>query len=221
MAAKTIDWDFELHYSRKVAPLMPEAPWVLRVTDLSDKPSPVFVIKQRRTVPLKPSRNGQSKKPKRKAQNQGSLFGDAPAEKVILQERGLIYGNSQRRCLPVLREIVSRVQDSHQVGLELQRLLPLDRIQFRGNLPLDDESGCKLTLIFKLQERVKELDRVELIARRVERFTREEAAYWFSRISNFGDDANRWAVSGMKIVLGGQAKDKGVDRMLEQLRSSK
>jgi hypothetical protein len=220
MATKTLDWDFELHYSRKLAPLVPEAPWVLRVTDLSGKPPPVFVMKQRRTVPLEPSRNGRSKKPKKKRQDEGSLFGDATAEKVILQERGLIYGDSQRRCLPVLREIVSRVQDSRHVGLELQRLLP-DRIQFRGNLPLDDEAGCKLTLIFKLQERVKELDRVELIARRVERFTREEAAYWLSRISNFGDDANRWAVSGMKIVLGGQAKDEGVDRMLEQLRSGK
>jgi hypothetical protein len=220
MPAKTIDWDFELHYSRKVAPLVPEAPWVLRVTDLSDKPSPVFVIKQRRSVPLEASRNGRGKKSKRKTQHQASLFGETPAEKVILQERGLIYSDSQRRCLPVLREIVSRVQDRHQVGLELQRLLPEGRIQFRGNLPLDDEAGCKLTLIFKLQERVKELDRVELIARRVERFTREEAAYWLSRISNFGDVANRWAVSGLKIVLGGQAKDKGVERMLERLRGS-
>lgn len=221
MAVKTIDWDFELHYSRRVAPQIPEAPWVLRVTELSDKPSPVFVIKQRRNVPLDSSRNGRGKKSKRKLQDQASLFGQAPAEKVILQERGLIYGDSQRRCLPVLREIVSRVQDAHQVGLELQRLLPEGRIQFRGNLPLDDEAGSKLALIFKLQERVKELDRVELIARRVERFTREEAGYWLSRISNFGDDANRWAVSGMKIVLGGQAKDKGVDQMLEQLRSSR
>jgi hypothetical protein len=220
MAAKTIDWDFELHYRRKVAPLVPDAPWVLRVTDLRDKPSPVFVMKQRRAVPLEPLRNGRGKKPKKKTRAEGSLFGDAPEEKVILQERGLIYGNSLRRCLAVIREIVARVQDSHHVGLELQRLLP-DRIQIRGNLPLDDEAGCKLTLIFKLQERVKELDRVELIARRVERFTREEAAYWLSRISNFGDDANRWAVSGLKIVLGGQAKDKGVERILEQLRSSK
>ena len=165
MPVKTIDWDFELHYRRKVAPLVPDAPWMLRVTDLSDKPSPVFVIKQRRTVPLEPSRNGQGKKSKRSAQNQGSLFGDSAAEKVILQERGLIYGESQRRCLPVLREIVSRVQDDHQAGLELQRLLPLDRIQFRGNLPLDDESGCKLTLIFKLQERVKELTALHKSAR--------------------------------------------------------
>jgi hypothetical protein len=221
MPAKTVDWDYETHYARKVAPLLAEAPWVLRVTDRKGKPSPVLILQQRRTVPVQPSGNGRAQKSRKKKAAQPNLFGGAPTEEVILQDRGLLYGESQRRVLPVLRTIVSRVQDDRHVGLELQRLLPLERIEFRGNLPLDDESGCKLTLIFKLQERVKELDRVELIARRVERFTREEAAYWVSRISNFGDDANRWAISGMKIVLGGQAKDNGVERMLEELRSSK
>jgi hypothetical protein len=221
MPTKTADWDYETHYARKVVPLLVDAPWVLRVTDRKDKPSPVLIIQQRRTVPVQTSGNGQARGSRKKKTPQASLFGAAPTEEVILQDRGLLYGEPQRRVLPVLRTIVARVQDDRQVALELQRLLPLERIEFRGNLPLDDESGSKLALIFKLQERVKELDRVELIARRVERFTREEAAYWVSRISNFGDDANRWAISGMKIVLGGQAKDKGVERMLEQLRSSK
>ena len=83
MATKTVNWDFELHYSRKVAPLLPEAPWVFRITDLSGKPSPVFVMKQRRTVPLEPSRNGRSKKSKKTNQTVGSLFEDSPPEKVI------------------------------------------------------------------------------------------------------------------------------------------
>ena len=43
-----------------------------------------------------------------------------------------------------------------------------DRRRGRGNLPLDDEAGCKLALMFKLQERIKELDRVELLARRID-----------------------------------------------------
>ena len=41
-----------------------------------------------------------------------------------------------------------------------------------------EEAGAKLALIFRLQERVTDVDRVELIAQRVARFTREEAAYW-------------------------------------------
>jgi hypothetical protein len=112
------------------------------------------------------------------------------------------------------------VQDAWHQPLELQPYLTEQGLPFRGNLPLDDEAGCKLALIFKLQERVKEIDRVELIARRADRFTREEAAYWLSRISNFGDDANRWASSGLRIMLGGHAKDPAVERMLERLRES-
>jgi hypothetical protein len=110
------------------------------------------------------------------------------------------------------------VQDAWHQPLELQPYLTEKGLPFRGNLPLDDEAGCKLALIFKLQERVKEIDRVELIARRADRFTREEAAYWLSRISNFSDDANRWASSGLRIMLGGHAKDPAVERMLERLR---
>lgn len=221
MATKTIDWDFELHYRRQVEPLIADAPWQLRVTDRKGKPSPVLLIKQRRTVPVQPLRNDGGKKSKKKKTKSEVSIAGAAAEKVIWQDHGLIYGSSLRRCLPAMREIVSRVKDRHQIGLELQRLLPLDRIPFRGNLPLDDEAGCKLALIFRLQERVKELERVELIALRVATFTREEASYWLSRMTNFGEDANRWAVSGLKIVLGGQAKDQGVERMLQQLHGNK
>ena len=92
------------------------------------------------------------------------------------------------------------------------------RIDFRGNLPLDEEAGCKLSLIFKLQERIKELDRVELIARRVDRFTREEAAYWYSRMTSFGEAANRWAAAGMKVMLAGQPHDPHIEKMIEEMR---
>jgi len=112
------------------------------------------------------------------------------------------------------------VQDAWHQPLELQQYLTAQGLTFRGSLPLDAEAGCKLALIFKLQERVKEMDRVELIARRADRFTHEEVAYWLSRISHFGDDANRWAISGLRIVLGGHAKDPAVERMLERLRES-
>jgi hypothetical protein len=60
------------------------------------------------------------------------------------------------------------------------------------DLPLDEVAGAKLGLIFRLQERLTDLDRVDLIARRVARFTREEAVYWLSRTTSFEPDANRW-----------------------------
>jgi hypothetical protein len=218
MSAK-ITWDRELHYQRRVAPLVNEAPWVLRVTQWKGKPSPLFLLRQRRTVPLESQRKS-NRKGKRNREDQPTFFGpEKPADRTVLHDRGLCHGDAQRRCLPVLRAILARVPDLNQAPLELERFLPQGRIEFRGNLPLDEEAGSKLALIFKLQERIKDLDRVELVARRVERFTREEAAYWLSRITNFGADANRWAVSGLRIVLGGQPKDKAVGRMLEKLRS--
>ena len=78
---------------------------------------------------------------------------------------------------------------------------------------------AKLALIFRLQERIPDIDRAELIAYRVLMFSREEALYWFSRITDFGPDANRWDISGLRLMLGGQPGDAGVGRMLEKLRT--
>ena len=60
---------------------------------------------------------------------------------------------------------------------------------------------------------------MELIARRIGRFTREEASYWHSRMTSFSPAANRWALAGMKIMLGGTSGDAAVATMLEELRN--
>ncbi len=188
------------HYRQKVAPEISQSPWVLRVTEHKEKPVPVFVIKQR----LWP--------------DQRTDTDDLIAPRSVLKERGLLYGQPQRRCLPVLRTILSRVTDYRGVPLDLAQYLNGSRITFRGNLPADEEAGYKLGLIFKLAERIKEMDRVELLARRVDRFTREEAGYWYSRMTTFGDAANRWAAAGMKIMLAGQPHDAHIETMLDELR---
>lgn len=193
------DVDLASHYARRIKPLLHDTPWVLRITEWQDKPPPLLIVRQRRALADDRHSNGQQ---------------------TTFVDRGCLYGEAQRRCLPTLRKILARVQDTWHQPLELQQYLTTEGLTLRGNLPLDAEAGCKLALICKLQERVKELDRVELIARRVDRFTHEEAAYWLSRISNFGDDANRWAISGLRIMLGGQARDPAVERMLERLRES-
>jgi hypothetical protein len=192
----------QVHYHKMVKPELAKAPWVLRITEHKDKPVPVFLIKER-ILP-----------------DQRTDTDDLVAPRSILRERGLIYGPSQQRCLPVLRKILARVNDYAGIPMELQQFLNGTRINFRGNLPLDDEAGYKLALIFKLQERIKEADRVELIARRVNRFTREEAGYWYSRITTYGDAANRWAMAGMKVLLAGHPKDPNIEIMLTELRQS-
>jgi len=190
----------DIHYHKKVKPEIGNAPWVLRITEHKDKPVPVFLIKQR-ILP-----------------DQRTDTDDMKAPRSILKEKGLLYGPQQRRCLPVIKKILIRIKDGRGIPLELLQYLNGSRITFRGNLPLDEEAGYKLALIFKLQERIKELDRVELLARRVDRFTREEAGYWYSRITTYGDAANRWAMAGMKIVLAGHPKDPNVEQMLADLR---
>lgn len=195
-------WDLQQHYNQRVKPALSTAPWILRITEYADRPVPVLVVKERVLW------------------NSGQ---DNPADgnqQGELEDRGLIYGQQQRRCLPVLRTIVGRVTNDSGIPLELDRFLSEKRITFRGNLPLDEEAGCKLSLIFRLRERILEMDRVELIARRVLRFTREEAAYWYSRMTNFGEPANRWARAGMRTMLGGQPGDPAVEEILMELRST-
>lgn len=194
--------ELEAHYARRVKPEITGAPWLLRITQHKDKPVPLFIIKER-------------------FQSQQKTDPDhRTTSRSVLKERGLLYGPSQLRCLPVIRTIIGRVCDQAGIPLGLHEFLNGKRLTFRGNLPLDAEAGYKLSLIFKLQERLKELDRIELIARRVDRFTREEAGYWFSRISTYGDAANRWAMAGMKIMLAGHPKDPNIESMLENLRQS-
>ena len=190
----------EARYLQRIKKGLKKAPWALRITEHGDKPAPVMIVKER-ILP-----------------EQRDDVEDLVAPRSVLRERGLLYGPSQVRCLPMIRTILTRICDKAGIPYELHRLFQGKRIVFRGNLPLDEEAGCKLALIFKLQERIKELDRVELLARRVDRFTREEAAYWYSRITSFGDAANRWALAGMKVMLAGQPRDPNVGLMLEDLR---
>lgn len=197
--------DLHTAYERRLAPCMRRAAFVLRITEWKALPVPVLVIKERQglsqtepTSQLSLPLNGQSRS--------------------TLVERGHLAGEALRRCLPIMRCILEQVCDEMGVPAGLQRYLTQEGLKLRLSLPLDEAAGAKLALIFRLQERVHDLDRVELIARRVARFTREEAAYWLSRTTSFGADANRWALSGLRLMLGGQPKDPAVQRMLERLR---
>jgi len=197
--------DLRTHYDRRLAARWRRAPYVLRITEWKDLPVPVLVVKERQGL----SQAEQS--------SQLALPLDGQPRST-LAERGHLAGEALRRCLPILRSTLEQVCDDTGVPAGLERYLTQEGLRLRLSLPLDEEAGAKLALIFRLQERVPDLDRVELIARRVSRFTREEAAYWLSRTTSFGADANRWALSGLRVMLGGQAKDPAVQRMLERLR---
>lgn len=192
--------NLEVHFKQKIQPVLEHASWIIRITQHKDKPIPVLVVKER-AIP----------------NESVGVETNAPV-KPILKERGLMYGSALRRCLPVIRLVLSQVNDQAGIPLELHRYFTGNRIEFRGNLPLSEEAGAKLSLLFKLQERVKDIDRVELMAWRIERFSREEAIYWLTRATMYGQAVNQWAQSGMRIMLGGHPGDKTVTDMLDKLR---
>ena len=183
--------------SKRLHLMLKRTSWLLRFTEHSGKPSPVLIVKER--VPVYDD-------------------DDAIPKTFRSEERGLLYGAALRRCVPVLRYILNRVSDADGIPLGLEGLFPNGRIRFRGNVPLDEQSGAKLALLFKLRERVNDLDRVELMGWRIERFGREEANYWFSRTTQFGETGNRWALAGMRIMLGGQNDQNAITQMLEKVR---
>jgi hypothetical protein len=207
MNTMTVGSDLRTHYDRRLAGRWRRAPFFLRITEWKDLPVPVFVVKERQGLH------------EVEQSSQLALPLDGQARSTLVN-RGYLAGEAQRRCLPILRSILARVCDAMGVPIGLERYLSQEGLKLRLSLPLDEEAGAKLALIFRLQERVPDLDRVELIARRVARFTREEAAYWLSRTTSFGADANRWALSGLRVMLGGQANDPAVQRMLERMRQT-
>ena len=207
MVTATATPDLRDHYDRHLAHLWRQAPFVLRITERKDLPIPVLVIKERQGLPDHSTPSLAT--PEAQASPQGTLV-----------ELGRLSGTSMRRCLPTLRAILGRVRDTYGVPMDLQRYLTKEGLKLRLNLPLDEEAGAKLGLIFRLQGRIADLDRVELIARRLARFTREEAVYWLSRTTSFGPDANRWAIAGLRIMLAGHMKGAAVERMLERLRQT-
>lgn len=194
-------------HRRRLAGLTKAAPFVLRITRWRELAGPVLVIKERavRTQPPASSESNVVRLLRRRK----------PANLI---ERGHIAGEPQRRVLPVLKSVLGRVRDEGGVPLHLERWMTVEGLRRVVTLPLDEDAGAKLALVFRLHERIADLDRVELIARRVERLTREEANYLLSRTTRFDPAANRWAMAGFRIMLGGQAKDSAVRETLDRLR---
>ncbi|MEI7670723.1 MAG: DUF7680 family protein [Syntrophales bacterium] len=204
--AKKETFNLQEHYLETLAPLWRKAPFVLRITTWKAVQGPVLVVKEFREYTDKT--------------NDAQPLLNLPdiGKKGSFVERGHLSGESLRRCLPILRKVVEGVSDKAGIPLDIHRCLTPEGLRMQANLPLNDDSGAKLALLFRLQERISDLNRVELIALRIARFTREEALYWHSRTTTFGLDANRWAIAGLRILLGGQSQDPAVEVMLARLR---
>lgn len=170
-----------------------DAPWILRVTERKGFTGPILEICERL-----PTDSG----------------------KTRLVDYGRIYNGTLRTCKRVICYMLSQELDQNGRCAGLQELID-DKIEYRGQIPLRDETGAKLALLFKLHPKVRSQERIELMAWRIERFTREEALYWVTKVSIpvYGQRGIEWAKSGLRLMLAGQQKDqKEVQELLDQLR---
>jgi hypothetical protein len=142
MVVATPTVDLREYYEHHLLHLWRHAPFVLRITERKDRPIPVLIVKERQSAK---ESNGQ-------APTLPGLVDASPQGNLV--ELGRLDGAALRQCLPILRQIVGRVRNVHDIPLELQRYLTQEGFKLRLNLPLDEEAGAKLGLIFRLQGRV-------------------------------------------------------------------
>ncbi|NCE63387.1 hypothetical protein D1159_02035 [Pseudoflavonifractor sp. 524-17] len=177
-----------------MGPMLKKASWILRVSDRKEFTGPVLEICERRPTPRNTTK---------------------------LYEYGRIYNGALRACRRAICLMMSHAADDAGRPLNLQELLD-GRIVYRGQIPLDEITGAKLALLFKLHPQVRSAERIELMAWRIERFSREETMYWLSKVSMeslYGRRGIEWAKSGLRLMLAGQQKDAAeVRRLLERLR---
>lgn len=186
----------------QLARLASRAPYVLRLTRHKELPPPVLVVKERIAPEDRDDTEGLTN----------------PRAKHV--ERGTLHGESVRACLPVLKRILEEVKDEQGIPLGLERFMSTQGLkQTDINFPLDEAAGARLALFFRLQAKVKDVDRIELIGRRVAMFSREEAVYWLANVTTADTALRSWATSGLRMLLCGEAGDKRVPRILEKVRA--
>lgn len=169
------------------------SPWLLRVSEQKKYTGPVLTVCER-TV--------------------------SPKGNPCLMEHGFMHNGKLRFCKDAIRMIVSHVSNDNGEPLELQSLID-DKVAFRGRIPLDDTAGAKLALLFLLQATILDTERVEMMAWRIERFTREESMYWLGKITvpTYGEKSIAWAKTGLRAMLAGRAEDKeDIEKILDTIR---
>lgn len=179
-----------------------QSPFLIRFTRWKDVSPPVLVVKERIA-----------------AEDRDDVEGLVnPRARTV--DRGVLHGPPARAVLPVLRRILANVKDEAEISLGLDRFVTtagLDRTDV--NLPLDDEAGAKLSLFFKLQANIQDVDRIELIGRRIASFSREESVYWLSNATVSDPVLSSWAVRGLRMMLCGEAGDPRIETILARVRA--
>ena len=75
--------------------------------------------------------------------------------------------------------------------------------------------------MLRLLGTMRDMGRMQLIACRIDTFSREEASYWLSRTTNMGEVYNRWAMAGLRLMLSGPAGNRHVEKALQKYLEKK
>lgn len=150
-----------------------------------------------------------------------------------IQRDYVLYTSPERFWLKLKSEtVVTRTREAvrpcyaaleHMLGYELDDLgIPtlaqtLINTPMPEVIPLDpDTSGVHVHLCLILIGGITNWQRRELIAWRISRYTREEAAYWLGKCTQPDPALAKWAARGMVIALSGDGKrPEEVDRLLQ------
>jgi len=120
------------------------------------------------------------------------------------QVMGVMDSATYRVCKQSLKHYLSRETDQAGIPLEYHKHITDAFPTFSITFPNDYSEACsKLALFFRLQKGVHDVNKIALMAQRIENFTREEAAYWLSRTLHGTDEHKKWAVKGLRIMLAG------------------
>lgn len=124
-----------------------------------------------------------------------------------LEPRGWMGEKMATQCMDAICYMLSKEIDD--LGNPCRYESNLRDRKFTGKLKLGTENGAKLALLFNLQSYMRSPERVELMAWRIQRFTREEALYWLEMVTlpKYGEIDMAWAKAGLQTMLSGRDND--------------
>lgn len=157
--------------------------------------------------------------------------GQNPRFVIVAKQTGLVLkrdGNKMEvlgaeqfnRCFRIISHWLQLLVICPKTGAPLNLHLRLKNLPKRGRtIEISEDAWTRIAFLAKLTKGMTDMNRVELIALRINRMTREECVYWYSW-TNRPEHVGTWSVKGLRIMLAGDGTDReAVQKMLSDLRS--
>lgn len=161
------------------------------------------------------------------------IHGQNPRYAIVAKQNSLILkedgknvetlGEKQfNRCFRIISYWLQTLVICPKTGAPLnlhQKLQNLPKQRGR-KIDISRDAWIRIALLAKLVKGMTDMNRVELIALRINRFSYEECSYWYSRVAHLSPKMCEWSIKGLRIMLAGDGSDReAVQEMLADLRS--